>query len=741
MEYEVGLKLYERVKKGAKLVVPVEEEAAVARAGGLPLRRRILERRAARLPVLASRAAASRRAATVSAPRSPPRCSPRRPPAPLPGTRAEPHRHQAEGARGAGHQAASATSSRWTAPSARPRSSSPRAATRPYLPDLQFRLAELYVEKSRYVYYLQAETAARGREGRASSRPETRAAEAEGGAALLPPAARVPGLQGRDKVTFYLAHEQRELGQFDEMLKTLGDLIRKYPQSPLRLEAEQIIGDYFFDKADLVEAEKHYQAILEQPPSPVHDLARYKMGWIRINQGKHAEAVTFFEAAAASAPLPGVDAQKALNVKREALLDLVYSYTEARPAKGALHYFEKLSESRATYALALDKLGNRYFIKQQYEFAIPALRKLMEIQPDPELDLERAQKLYDSLKAAKGKVPPRAGGRALPGARGGAEQDGPDQGRARAQEAARRAGGDGARPVHAAPRGGAEEGRAQRSTWRRRRPTASTCRCSARRQSVRAHHAATAPTRSSPPKPTRTRPASSRSWPATRSSAKDEKGHGVRPLRRAALRTSPRSSRARRTGCNAFQVADARQALKLLGASFVAKYPRSEHAVEVKFNIARAYYDDGEYDKAAELFTAFALAHPDTQGRGRGRPPGAGLAAPAQRLQGPGGHRHQAPRRQAAGRSSSPRCAASSRRAAPRPWTSWRSRAPRRRATSSTACSRWPRPEQGPGDGREGPLRRLHRRAREARPAPGAGVWPRAWWPTTRRASTSPTCC
>ena len=27
----------------------------------------------------------------------------------------------------------------------------------PYLPDLQFRLAELYVEKSRYVYYLQAE--------------------------------------------------------------------------------------------------------------------------------------------------------------------------------------------------------------------------------------------------------------------------------------------------------------------------------------------------------------------------------------------------------------------------------------------------------------------------------------------------------------------------------------------------------------------------------------------------------
>ena len=30
----------------------------------------------------------------------------------------------------------------------------------------------------------------------------------------------------------------------------------------------------------------------------------------------------------------------------------------------------------------------------------------MEIQPDPELDLERGQKLYDALKAAKGKVLP-----------------------------------------------------------------------------------------------------------------------------------------------------------------------------------------------------------------------------------------------------------------------------------------------------------------------------------------------
>src|SRR5229473_7568108 len=42
----------------------------------------------------------------------------------------------------------------------------------PYLPDLQFRLAELYVEKSRYVYYLQSETRQEGHGAMIS--PETR---------------------------------------------------------------------------------------------------------------------------------------------------------------------------------------------------------------------------------------------------------------------------------------------------------------------------------------------------------------------------------------------------------------------------------------------------------------------------------------------------------------------------------------------------------------------------------------
>ncbi|MCP3162950.1 outer membrane protein assembly factor BamD [Myxococcus qinghaiensis] len=476
----------------------------------------------------------------------------------------------------------------------------------PYLPDLQFRLAELYVEKSRYVYYLQAESRPEGASGAIVS-PETRLMKQKAVQMYYRLLREYPDFKDGDQVTFYLAHEQRELGQFDEMLKTLGDLTRKFPNSPLRLESEQILGDHFFDKADLVEAERHYQAILEAPPSPVHDLARYKMGWIRVNQAKHAEAVTFFEAAAASAPLPGQDVKKALNVKREALLDLVYSYTEAKPAKGALNYFEKLSDSRATYALALDKLGNRYFIKQQYEWAIPALRKLMEIQHDPELDLERGQKLYDALKASKGKVLPepedlRILVRAAVQSKTDPELAEVD--RKKQLVELEEMGRDLATQLHLAAQK-KEEKELYLSTAEAYEAYLSLFRPD---QYVRPMMKNRAEALFSAKDYTR---AARQFEELARYEAKAKDAKGEEEALYAALLAhfstlKPEEALKR----NAYEVADARQAMKLLGAEYVSRYPKSPNVLDVKFNIARAFYEDGDYPKAAELFTAFALTHP-----------------------------------------------------------------------------------------------------------------------------------
>ncbi len=518
----------------------------------------------------------------------------------------------------------------------------------PYLPDLQFRLAELYVEKSRYVYYLQAETRPPEQKGALVS-PETKLLKQKAVSIYQRILREFPDFKDADKVTFYLAHEQRELGEFDNLLKTLAELIKKYPSSPLRLDAEQILGDYWFDKADLKQAEEHYQAIIEAPPSPVHDLARYKMGWIRVNQSKFNEAVNYFEAAAASAPLPGVDVKKALSVKREALLDLVYSYTEARPAKGAIQYFEKLSDSRATFALALDKLGNRYFIKQQFEWAIPALRKLLEVQPDPELEVERVEKLYDSLKASKGKVLPKAEDigylvRAAVQVKTDAARDEPTRKKQlnELEEMAR----DLSTSLHVQAQkkddkalyADAAEGYERYLSLFRPRQFATVMMqnradalYAARRYPESARQFEELSKYLDSSRAEKVEPRKDEAGAGKAAAAKDPKLAAVASVTNTAGSktidgamktheealygallshyTSLKPGEVERL--NAFEVADARQALKLLGAQYIGRYATSKHALEVKFNIARATYEDGEYKRSAELFREFALSHPD----------------------------------------------------------------------------------------------------------------------------------
>ena len=60
-----------------------------------------------------------------------------------------------------------------------------------------------------------------------------------------------PRFQDADKARFYLAHEQRELGNYDEMLRTLQRIVDDFPKSAYRNESLLVIGDYHFDNSPM----------------------------------------------------------------------------------------------------------------------------------------------------------------------------------------------------------------------------------------------------------------------------------------------------------------------------------------------------------------------------------------------------------------------------------------------------------------------------------------------------------
>lgn len=480
-----------------------------------------------------------------------------------------------------------------------------RSQSERYLPDLIFRLAELYVEESRLVYFKILEEAGLD-DKRSITAPEAR---------LLKDAAirnyrtilrEFPKYPDNDKILFFIAHEQRELGLFQEMLKTYLSLVAKYPKSDYRFEAWLIVGDYYFDKSDLDTAESYYSKILKAKESYVHPMARFKLGWCYLNREKWKDALNLFEKVVKTTMVNSkktrdIDSNKNLNVKREALTSLVYAYPEVKKPKQATRYFKRLVSSRAEYLMVLEKLARRYSVKQDFVSAGNLYRELLSLSHDVDRNIEYAQRIYDAVQSSK-------------------KLDHADQ--------------DVELLVNAAAR--------YRFSWRAddkekdqvfsdfeqlSRDLATKLHMEAQRTSSqklfrRASKAYKSYLSLFLDSPTRTEMRWNYSESLYESKQYVEAGRQFESLARDTDKDDARkkamssaiksyfSAVSSEDKLNRYQVAMAREGLKALGAAFISAFPNDPEVPAVKFNVARSYYEQGEFDKAIELFMAFAREYP-----------------------------------------------------------------------------------------------------------------------------------
>jgi tetratricopeptide (TPR) repeat protein len=285
-----------------------------------------------------------------------------------------------------------------------------RARGAAYLPDLYMRLAELYTERARYAWLVVYERRkARGDESHAVEAPEARLLKNLAIGTYSRVIREFPTYPHDDEALFFTGHEYRELGDFDKMKETYEKLIESYPKSTHRLEAYLTLGDHAFDASDLPGAQRYYDRILAEPTSAVHPLARYKLAWVKVNQGDCREAVHLFEVTLKEHPTatgktelsPGLlRTQKNLNVSREALVDLAYCYPEIYPDKPPVPYFRELASSAADYIAAMRRLASRYTVKEMRPQAAVALREVLDGSPGDEDGAELIRRLHDSLLKA-----------------------------------------------------------------------------------------------------------------------------------------------------------------------------------------------------------------------------------------------------------------------------------------------------------------------------------------------------
>jgi len=187
------------------------------------------------------------------------------------------------------------------------------------------------------------------------------------------------------KALLLRARQNRHLGRYEDLARDLQTILVKHPKSQSVDDALMLLGDYYFDRTNLVNAKKLYQQLELHPKSPLLSYARYKLAWVAIN-GKDFQRAAELFVKVANAPTPkGSRAKTQGNLRLQALKDLVFCITEVMPPEKTLAYFQKLKLSRAEELQVLPALARRLWIKEHARAALAVYEHLISL-ADNELD-------------------------------------------------------------------------------------------------------------------------------------------------------------------------------------------------------------------------------------------------------------------------------------------------------------------------------------------------------------------
>ncbi len=280
-----------------------------------------------------------------------------------------------------------------------------------FLPDLYFMLAEFYVSKSRYQYQIKLKE----NEGvpleevdfTLEKKPKFKAIET-----YQSIVERFPKLKYADKALFYMAHEFRELGQFDQMIATYSRLTREYPKSEFYPESKIILGDYEFNtQKNIRKALGHFKDLLKRKTTAFTALASYRAGWCYINLRYFKNAFYAFEKVLTDyaeldlSELP--DLYKKTDIKQDALLAMVWPYSEITRAefikmgKGrheVIEYFRRLSPTLQMYLKVMSKLARRLVLKKRNTLATRVYFELLRLSPDLDSRVTFVPEVYKTFR-------------------------------------------------------------------------------------------------------------------------------------------------------------------------------------------------------------------------------------------------------------------------------------------------------------------------------------------------------
>jgi tetratricopeptide (TPR) repeat protein len=185
---------------------------------------------------------------------------------------------------------------------------------------------------------------------------------------------KYPDFQGIDEVYFFMASNLMEVGQPLKSIRYYKLVVEKFAASKYAPDALFEMGEYFFNSNNVFKALPNYKMILDKHKNnKFYDFALYKYAWCMYNVGEYAKSVKLFQKVVERAAKDG----KKVDLKEDALKDMVAPYAESGTVDDAERYFKNIVKNKKYYIMVLRKLAQIYFEQDRSKDAIVIYRKLM----------------------------------------------------------------------------------------------------------------------------------------------------------------------------------------------------------------------------------------------------------------------------------------------------------------------------------------------------------------------------
>ncbi|MBZ4400576.1 tetratricopeptide repeat protein [Myxococcus sp. AS-1-15] len=264
-----------------------------------------------------------------------------------------------------------------------------------YTPDVMFRLAELYYERSQDEHQLamkeyrdRLEIHDKNPDGTAFP-VEPKKDYADSIALYRRLLKEYPDYRFNDGASYLLGYCLEEQEQVEESFLAYQQLIARYPRSRFATEAWVRIGEYWFenykDPQALPRAAQAFEAASRDTLHPLYDKALYKLGWTYYRMDRFDEGVesflTLVDFYQAQAVAQG-NTEVGGDLRDEALQYVAISLADE--SWGGLPRAKSLFVKRAGRPYEADvyrRLGHVYFDQTNYASAIVAYRQVLEKEP------------------------------------------------------------------------------------------------------------------------------------------------------------------------------------------------------------------------------------------------------------------------------------------------------------------------------------------------------------------------